>query len=246
MYSYTYASNYDEKFRLRKIVPASLCSNTTMTYRSMYIDAATRKTPDDVSFLRKAGVLVADSVSGTVHPITDGLLLLGYSKTIREVLPFYHVEYREEDKNGNTVFRFTSDEDDWSGNLLDFYLRIIEKAPIFNVKVVREFLLNAIIHADYRKSGGVVVVKTVDSLVIMNRGSFMMNLDEALKGGSSNPENPRLINMFMKADLANRAGYGLNFAFANYREEGFRKPILRINRSLKKVTVVLENTKQGH
>ena len=89
-------------------------------------------------------------------------------------------------------------------------------------------------------------MKTVDSLVIMNRGSFMMNLDEALKGGVSDPENPRLINMFMKADLANRAGYGLNYAFANYQEEGFRKPILRINRSMKKVTVVLEKAKQRH
>ena len=46
-----------------------------------------------------------------------------------EVFPNYFLDYREEseDKSVRWLFRTHSDEGDWSGNLYDFYYKVINR-----------------------------------------------------------------------------------------------------------------------
>ncbi len=56
--------------------------------------------------------------------------MFGDERTITEQFPRYFLEYREKNSNDSIVrwdYRTTSADGTWSGNIYDFYLKIINR-----------------------------------------------------------------------------------------------------------------------
>lgn len=140
----------------------------------------------------------------------------------------YFLDYREKmDETNRWSDRVTSSSGDWSGNIFDFYFKVIDrltdgiKVPFRLDKgldriddtdvheAMREALANALIHANYHDRRGIVVEKFKKQVNISNPGDFRINIDEALSGGVSDPRNAGIIKMFALVNIGERAGSGL-------------------------------------
>ena len=177
------------------------------------------------TFLRLLGA--ADfGEDGCLHPTAAGLLMFGKDYDITRFLSGYMVDYREYLGDEEWTYRKVSDDSEWSGNLFDFFMdvssRLFSKSPSpfqLNgavriddnefIKAQRELVLNALIHADYRVSGGVRVMLYPDKLVTVNPGTFRVSISRAVEGGISDPRNPILMKMFMLIGMAEVSGQGM-------------------------------------
>lgn len=180
----------------------------------------------DESFLRILGAASYDG--GILRPTLAGLLMFGVAYTISFEAGGYCLDYREyEDDPVDWIDRFMSDDGGWSGNLFDFYteccrrihrtlkhgmaidadLRRIDDSDMD--KVFREALLNALANADYRSSGGIVVERRPNRIMVHNPGTFRIPLEKAEAGGISDPRNPTILKMFNLVGFGERAGSGI-------------------------------------
>lgn len=85
--------------------------------------------------------------------------------------------------------------------------------PTINESVVREAILNAISHRDYRLAGSIFVRQFPAKLEIVSPGGFPpgITIDNLLWRQS--PRNRRLAETFAKCGLVERAGQGANLMF---------------------------------
>ena len=174
------------------------------------------------------------SDTNSLHPTVAGLLMFGNEYDIISVLPGYMLDYQNlRNLSGNMRWssRINSATGDWSGNLYDFFFRIINKltedidvpfktSGIFRVDqselhiAIREALCNTLVNADYYMNSPVVVKQYTDKLVFINSGSLMVPLETMLVGGISNPRNNNVFRMFSLIDIAERMGSGIPLIFA--------------------------------
>lgn len=194
-----------------------------------------------------------------------GLLMFGRERDIVRVFPSYFLDCRfEEEQKENAVMpsrwrkRFTSQDGDWSGNLLDFYHRAYsslvgdfpaivnelgckdrEEALRAARTAVKEALVNALVNADYAGYGGVTVTRKALSIDISNPGHLGVDLDLALTGGITNPFNKVIARMFALAGLCDRAGYGLPCIFDGWRKLGLPMPTIEELSRFERVHMVL-------
>lgn len=182
---------------------------------------------DDVEFLLKSGAIRRNRETNEVHPTLAGILMFGTESLITEQFPDYFLDYREIDGENRWTDRVFSSSGDWSGNLFDFYFKVIDrltsglKVP-FKLRngldriddtsaheALREALANALIHADYNGRRGVVIEKFKDRLEISNPGTLRLTSDEAMEGGISDPRNSNIFKMFVLVNVGERIGSGL-------------------------------------
>ena len=130
--------------------------------------------------------------------------MFGKDEAIRDpaALPQYHVDYRErlsDDPSVRWTDRLTIDGT-WVGNLFQFYQRVLprlarrpqdpfqlrpdlfRKDETIVHEAIREALVNALIHADYRGQGGIVIEKYRDRIKLSNPGSLLLALEQLLPG----------------------------------------------------------------
>lgn len=87
----------------------------------------------------------------------------------------YHLDYREYVSDDEWSLRITSGDDEWSGNVYDFYIRVMNSLKTVTGrrmaidddmrrvedtqldKCMREMLVNALVNADYRGRGEILV-----------------------------------------------------------------------------------------
>lgn len=183
---------------------------------------------DDLKFLEYIGA-VRIGENQTYHPTIAGLLMFGYSYKIVYEFPEYFLDYQEhysEDNEIRWTDRVTSDSGDWSGNLYDFYVRVVNKMTL-NLKVpfqmegleridetplhqaLREALCNAISNADFNFSRGLVVKKYLDRIEFQNPGSLRISAEKAFVGGESDARNKTILKMFGLVGVGERAGSGV-------------------------------------
>lgn len=198
----------------------------------------------DMEFLLKAGALKRNRDTNEIHPTMAGILMFGTEMLITEQFPDYFLDYREIEKGNRWTDRVISSSGDWSGNLFDFYFKIIDrltsgvKTP-FRLQnglnrmddtlvhqALREALANAVIHADYQNDRGIVVEKSKDRLLVSNPGSLRITPDEAMEGGISDPRNALLFKMFILINVGERAGSGLHNIYYIWNLLGLLPPIL--------------------
>jgi predicted HTH transcriptional regulator len=198
---------------------------------------------DDREFLRLIGGWRRDRESNNGGLTSAGLLMFGRHTEINEVFPFYLVDYQERPEpkaDGRWIDRLIPDGT-WSGNLFDFYERVIQKlfrdlkVP-FRLKgdrrvdetpvheALREALVNAIVHADYSGRVSVLVAKRPDMFGFRNPGALRIPADLAIKGGNSDCRNRLLQQMFRHVGLGEQAGSGLPKIYAAWREQQWRAP----------------------
>jgi ATP-dependent DNA helicase RecG len=85
--------------------------------------------------------------------------------------------------------------------------------PMFNERVVREALLNAVCHRNYQLGGSIFVRQYQNRLVIDSPGGFPMDitLDNILDRQS--PRNRRIAEILSRCGLVERSGQGMNLIY---------------------------------
>lgn len=175
-----------------------------------------------------------------------GLLMFGQQAAIIEAFSSYMLDYQERPEPKaelRWVDRLTLDGS-WSGNVFDFYRRVIRKLTAelkvpFALegdqrqddtlvhKALREALVNTLVHADYSGRASILVVKRPDMFGFRNPGLMRVPVDQAMAGGHSDCRNRLLQNMFRYIGLGENAGSGLPKIFQGWSSQHWRKPVLR-------------------
>lgn len=196
----------------------------------------------DEEFLIKIGAAAISDTDGKAHPTGAGLLMFGNEYEIVREYPNYFLDFREM-VNDITEWtdRIWSTSGDWSGNIFDFYRRIVTrivqdlKVPfrlegLYRIddtpqhKAVREALANCLVNADYYGRGGVVVRKHRDRLVFENPGTIRIGKEKMLEGGLSDPRNSVIIKMFSMLHIGERAGSGIHRIISAWSAAGYENP----------------------
>ena len=219
---------------------------------------------DDDEFLIKIGAAKKSQNDGRIHPTLGGLIFFGNFITIVDELPNYFLDYREHHL-GNTRWsdRVSSGDGTWSGNIFDFYFKVMDRltadvkkpfkldsnlmriddTPVH--KALRECLANALIHADYYGRRGIVIDKEFRKITIANPGTFRIGIDEAIAGGISDARNGRIFNMFSLIDVGERSGMGLCNLYSVWKDNGFKKPSLVETIDPDRITLTLQIDSDG-
>ena len=170
--------------------------------------------------------------------------MFGNEYEIVREYPNYFLDFREM-VNDITEWtdRIWSTSGDWSGNVFDFYRRIVTrivqdlKVPfrlegLYRIddtpqhKAVREALANCLVNADYYGRGGVVVRKHRDRLVFENPGTIRIGKEKMLEGVLSDPRNSVIIKMFSMLHIGERAGSGIHRIISAWSSAGYENPII--------------------
>lgn len=95
-------------------------------------------------------------------------------------------------------------------------LYILDDIPLLNEEVVRESLLNAVAHRDYRRTSEVLVRQFPGQLVISSPGGFPLGVTESnILTVNSTPRNRLLADVLLKTGLVERSGQGVDKIFRN-------------------------------
>ena len=214
--------------------------------------------PND-EFLMKIGAAKISEIDGKVHPTLGGLIFFGNFINIMDELPDFFLDYREKlSTETRWSDRVCSGDGDWSGNVYDFYFKIIDRltsdvkkpfainadllrdddTPIH--KSIREALANALIHADYYGRQGIVIEKEFRKLKLSNPGTFRISVDDAISGGISDARNGRIFNMFSLIKVGERSGMGLCDLYTNWKNSGYEKPVIEETIEPDRITLTLQ------
>jgi ATP-dependent DNA helicase RecG len=200
---------------------------------------------DDKEFLRSIGGWKLNRETNTESLTIAGLLMFGKLPSILDIVPNYILDYQEHSRDKSEarwIDRLTTDGI-WSGNLYDFYKRVIHKL-FSELKVpfklqstqrvdetsvheaLREALINTLIHADYTGRVSILVVKRPDMFEFRNPGTMRLSIEDALKGGNSDCRNRNLQKMFQLVGLGEQAGSGIPKIYSNWKKQHWKLPEL--------------------
>jgi len=96
--------------------------------------------------------------------------------------------------------------------------------PTFDEVSVREALLNAVAHRDYRQGGSVFVRQFAQRLEVVSPGGLPMGITPANILDQQNPRNRRLAEALAKCGLIERSGQGMNLMFESAIRQGKALP----------------------
>lgn len=199
---------------------------------------------DDTGLLGKLGALRRERASGLEGATVAGLLMFGTFGALREALPAYHVDYRER-LSSDPAVRWTDrlvPDGTWESNLFQFFQRVVQRLSA-DLKIpfqldralyrkddtivheaLREAVVNALIHADYRGQGGIVIERYADRIELSNPGSLLVSREQLLRGSVSECRNKGLQLMFQMIGGGEKAGSGMDKIRAGWRSQHWRSP----------------------
>ena len=174
--------------------------------------------------------------------------MFGEEWAITSYFPNYFLDYRErlsENIDERWSDRVTSQDGTWSGNIYDFYFKIIGKLTS-NINVpfslegesllrqsdtavhmaLREALVNTLAHTDYFGDRGIVVEKEKIIFKFSNPGTLRVSLHQAKKGGVSDPRNKNIFKIFSLLGLGERAGSGIENIHKAWKDQHWKTPEL--------------------
>lgn len=183
----------------------------------------------DLEFLRLIGAWREDRNTGEAGLTAAGLLMFGQWPSISEAFPLYFLDYQERPADPDSQTRWLDrvvPDGSWSGNLYDFFRRVIRKltadlkvpfvlqgetriddTPIH--QALREALVNTLIHADYGDRASILVVKQPAGFMFRNPGMMRVPVVQALHGGASDCRNRTLHQLFFIDQSGRTCGIGV-------------------------------------
>ncbi|MCL1905186.1 MAG: putative DNA binding domain-containing protein [Methanomassiliicoccaceae archaeon] len=180
---------------------------------------------DDEKFMEVIGA-AGYAADGKLHPTRAGLLMFGMEHRITNEFPYYFLDYREKYTAERWSHRVHSQSGMWSGNVFDFFTIVIERLSVivpspFELTgyvrkgesdafvAAREAVMNALVHSDYYIERGLVIEMIRNIMKVSNPGTFRMPIEDAIKGGISDPRNSQIMKMFQLIGRAEHVGSGL-------------------------------------
>ena len=106
-------------------------------------------------------------------------------------------------------------------------------------EALREAVVNALVHADHRGQGGVVIERYPDRIELSNPGSLLVSRVQLLQGGVSECRNKSLQLMFQLMGGGDKAGSGMDKIRAGWRAQHWRSPWLEESWQPDRVKLVL-------
>jgi ATP-dependent DNA helicase RecG len=221
---------------------------------------------DNRGLLEKLGGWRTDRTTGHEGLTVAGLLMFGKDNAIRDpsAVPQYHIDYRERLSSDPQV-RWTDrvwPDGTWTANLFQFferaYPRVVRDLRIpFQLasqqdvslfqrhddtivhEAIREAFVNALIHADYRGQGGIVIERYRDRLEFSNPGTLLLGIDQILKGAVSECRNRTLQGMFAMLGYGEKAGSGIDKIRQGWASQKWRWPQIQELQRPDRVRLVL-------
>ncbi len=214
---------------------------------------------DDAGLMFKLGALRRDRASGMEGATVAGLLMFGSFAALREALPAFHVDYRER-LSADPAVRWTDrvvPDGTWESNVFQFYQRVVQRLSA-DLKIpfqlsrelyrkddtivheaLREAAVNALVHADYRGQGGIVIERFADRIELSNPGSLLVSREQLLRGSVSECRNKSLQLMFQMVGGGEKAGSGMDKIRAGWRSQHWRSPKVEESLQPDRVKLVL-------
>lgn len=200
-----------------------------------------RKTKNEELHKKNERELLADAelLNENAGITYAALVLLGTSKALGKYLPNSEVVY--EYRNNPASIQYQQRRE-YRRGFLDFDLEIwheinarnevyqvqyglfIEDVSAFNQDVVREGLLNAVCHRDYRRGESLLIRQYPKLLEIESPGKFPPGITADNIMDRQNPRNRRIAETFQKCGLVERSGQGADKMFRIMIEEGKPRP----------------------
>ena len=211
-----------------------------------------RDAETDAALLCRLGA-AGVGADGAPHPTAAGLLMFGKGSEIVREFPGFLLDYQEcPDGSARCTARIVSSSGLWSGNVFDFFCAVSDRiAPdgaaqdVPVCEALREALVNALIHADYRSRQGVTVVRGGDRIVLSNPGAFRIAVETAQSGGVSDPRNAALARMFNYINVGEGEGCGIPNLYALWKERGWEPPVIGESFSPDRITLLLSMRPAG-
>lgn len=254
-----------------RIVPNSTMDDLDKESLKVYRQRFTVAKPDsdwnslnDKEFLKRIGGWAVDRESGQEGVTHAGLITFGTEMNITSVLPHYFLDYREklsEIPDQRWSHRITSQDGNWSGNIMDFYHKVIKRinedvqVPFVlegdNLgrqmdtrvhKALREALLNSLIHANYFGTGKVIIEKEKFHYKFMNPGLLRVPIYKAIEGGTSDARNKFIFKIFSQLGYGEQSGYGLESIHNTWRVQQWEKPTLQEEFRPEQTILILKTT----
>ena len=203
---------------------------------------------NDHDFLVRIGAL-RKREDGKEVLTNGGVLFFGYITDIMQLVPNYFLDYQE-NLSGSTRwdYRLASDDPSLNCNVYNFFdvvsKRLIEGLPnpfktdgVSNIngtdlkRSVVEALVNAISNQDFLSSPALTIKKNQNGITVVNSGNVPMGIEQAKKGGISEPRNSNIMNYFRIIQVADRAGTGVPTIFDVFDSYHFPSPEFVVERN---------------
>ncbi len=205
---------------------------------------------EDEELLDALSATVMDK--GTRVLTVAGLLLFGKPSALRRELPMMRVDYMR--VNGR---EWLSDPDRPYDDLLEYreplllmIPRIIGQImedmprapflqsnsvqrkdnPLIPLRVIREAVVNALMHRNYRTHGAVQIIRFSNRLEIINPGHSLVPPERFGEPGATRPRNPKIANVIHEVNFAETKGTGIRRMRERMAEANLTLPILESDR----------------
>lgn len=194
-------------------------------------------TVPDAQLLADAELLGDDGVTYAALILLGTRKALGRHLALAEVIFEYrsheaHIDYQQRKEYREAFFLFRDEIWDTINlrNDLRFYTDdgfVRSKIPSFNEEAVREAILNAVSHRDYREEGSIFVRQFPDKIEIVSPGGFPHGITPQNLLWKQKPRNRRIAETFARCGLIERSGQGANRIFEACILEGKLPPDFR-------------------
>ena len=114
---------------------------------------------------------------------------------------------------------------------VEFIIRHVrrEERPELPEEALREAVVNAVAHRDYRSTANVQIYVFKDRIEIVSPGGLPEGMGEADLGTKSVPRNPLLFGMLYRMDVVEQIGSGIRRIREQCREQGVAEPVIEVS-----------------
>lgn len=170
-----------------------------------------------------------------IYPTTSGLLLIGNNKALKEI-PYSQIKYIRYYEDGSyTPFEYTGSLIEIADacfaqlkseiKLKEFHFGLFrEYIEDYSEIVLRELLINAIVHRDYSRQQIIEIRKYPNYLEFESPGRFPDGVNETNFLRKTNPRNPAIMDVFREINYAEKAGSGFDKVFTAMLSKGKTPP----------------------